>query len=157
MAWTPAQARVGRSAAAVCSDAARSQRHPQPPPPLPPPRPSPPRPSAGAARGTPGNAAGDVAESCQAGAAWDSGWLFCPFLLHCSKRRRVQNEGLKTKWGRRGQFISFYPFHQKINSRVLGETERAQRDDVTASESTGKGYRPLGAAAGDARARWWAR
>ena len=71
-----------------------------------------------------------------------------------TKRRRVQNEELKTKWGGRGQFIPSYPFKQKINLGVLGGTVRAHEDDVTASEITGMGARPPGTAAGNAPARW---
>lgn len=68
--WAPAQARVGRSAAAVQtllgrSDIRSRRRFLLPTPPQ--------RPSAGAARGTPGNASGGVTESYLASASSRSG------------------------------------------------------------------------------------
>lgn len=138
-----------RRSVAATSAAAAAAASSSPPLPL--------RRSARAARGTPGNAAGDVAESCLAGAVWVSECFSFPLPLHCPKRRRVQSQGLKTEWGGRGQFIPSYPFHKNINLGVLGGTVRAHEDDVTASEITGKGARPLGAGAGNAPARWQAR
>lgn len=96
--------------------------------------PLPPRPSAGAARGTPGNAAGGVAESCLAGAASSFGCFVHPLLFHGSECRRGRSEGLKTEWGGRDQFI-FHSLHQK-DSRVPGGTVTAHGDDVTVSEIT---------------------
>lgn len=81
----------------------RSRRRSSSSPPLPP------RPWAGAARGTPGNSAGCVAESCPAGPAATSGCLFFPLPLHSSEGRRSQSGGLKAKRGGRNQFISFHP------------------------------------------------
>lgn len=111
--------------------------------------PLPPRPSAGAARGTPGNAAGGVAESCPAGAASSFGCFVHPLLLHGSKCRRGRSDRLKTEWGGRDQLI-FHSLHQK-DSRVPGGTVTAHGDDVTAKLLEGRA-RPLGPAA--APARW---
>lgn len=54
-----------------------------------------------------------------------------------------------------GEINSFHPLRQKINQGVLGGAVTARCDDLTASEITRKGARPLGAAAADAPARWW--
>ncbi|XP_037587282.1 uncharacterized protein LOC108289198 [Cebus imitator] len=71
--------------------------------------PLPPRPSTGAARSTPGNAPGGVAESSPSGAALSSAYVPFPFPLHCPKCRRSQREGLKPKWGGVGRLHSL-PF-----------------------------------------------
>lgn len=149
--WAPVQARVGRSAAAVQTRLGRSdirsrRRFLLPTPPQ--------RPSAGAAQGTPGNAAGGVTESFPAGAASSSGCFMFPFPLHGPNCTHGQREGLKAKCSGRGQFLSFHSFHQKINSQVLGGTVTAHGNDVAPSEITRKGARPLGAAAVVAAARW---
>lgn len=86
----------------------RSRRRSSSSPPLPP------RPSAGAARGTPGNSAGGVAESCPAGPASSSGCFTFPLPLHCSDGGRSQNGGLKAKRGGRSQFFHFIPFAKKL-------------------------------------------
>lgn len=92
----------------------RSRRRSSSSPPLPP------RPSAGAARSTPGNSAGCVAESYPAGPAPSSGRLSFPLPLHYSDGRRGQSGGLKAKRGGRSQFISFHfissPSPQKLRS-----------------------------------------
>ncbi|XP_023554942.1 glyceraldehyde-3-phosphate dehydrogenase-like [Octodon degus] len=100
------QAQTGRALhTARGSDAAPTQRHPkpQPAPLLPPPAP-PPSPFARAARGTPGNAAGGVAESSQSDAASGSPGVPFPPLLHwpaCAAQNIIHDnfgivEGLMT-------------------------------------------------------------
>ncbi|XP_072878320.1 uncharacterized protein [Chlorocebus sabaeus] len=114
--------------------------------------PLPPRPFAGAARSTPGNAPGGVAESSLAGAALSSAYVPFPFPLHCPKCRRSQCEGLKAKWGGGAQFMVFFrSLHQKLNCSFQLSAVTAHRDDVKVSEITRKG--PVGPATADAPAR----
>lgn len=117
------------------SDAARSQRHPQPPP-LPPPHPSPTSLRRRGARRVTRLAASP--SHTQPAPHRVPPALLPLSPLHGSKCRRGQS-GPKAKCSGRGQFVSFHSFYQKINSQVLGRTVTAQGDDVAASEITRKG------------------
>lgn len=110
-----------RSVAATSAAAAASS---SPPPP--------PRSSASAARGTPGNAAGGVRESCPTGSASSSCGLASPLPFHGSAFRHSQSERLKVQRGGRGQFIFFSLLSPKNKFA-------AHLDDFTASEITRKG------------------